>query len=186
MADDHINLKQITGDASGQIFAAVKTSKGDLATDAPTDPLVGVLVRTPQGNGPGHWSFVEAGTVADNHTRPIIAIDSDQPGALLLRQRSRQHLVQEDRPGSPRLQQPARPWRDVHRRQGGRQQRHREQGCGDMQTRASSSSPRRRGRSGTSTVRWTWWKARHPHPRLATPHRRLCRPTWQQTLPPGR
>ncbi|MFY9914264.1 MAG: hypothetical protein WAK18_06340, partial [Nocardioidaceae bacterium] len=76
MADDHINLKQITGDASGQIFAAVKTSKGDLATDAPTDPLVGVLVRTPQGNGPGLWSFVEAGTVADNHTRPIIAIDS--------------------------------------------------------------------------------------------------------------
>ncbi len=75
MADDHINLKQITGDTSGQIFAAVKTSKGDLATDAPTDPLVGVLVRTPQGSGPGLWEFVEAGTVADNHTRPIIAID---------------------------------------------------------------------------------------------------------------
>ncbi len=75
MVDDHINLKQIAGDASGQIFAAVKTSKGDLATDAPTDPLVGVLVRTPHGAGAGTWSFTEAGTVADNHTRPIIAID---------------------------------------------------------------------------------------------------------------
>ncbi len=76
MADDHINLKQITGDPSGQIFAAIKTSKGDVASDAPTDPLVGVLVRTPAtATQPADWKFRAAGTVADNHTRPIIAID---------------------------------------------------------------------------------------------------------------
>ena len=76
LADDHINLKQVTGDAQGRVFAAVKTSQGDSSSDPRSAPLVGVLVRTPgSGTGPGTWSFVPAGTVADDHTRPIIMID---------------------------------------------------------------------------------------------------------------
>ena len=76
MADDHINLKQIAGDSSGQIFAAIKTSQGDVASDPQTAPLVGVLVRTPAtATEAANWKFRSAGTVADNHTRPIIAID---------------------------------------------------------------------------------------------------------------
>lgn len=71
-ADDHINLKQVAGDAQGRVFAAVKTSNDLLGPDA---PLVGVLVRTPQADGTGSWEFVVAGTVADDHTRPIIMID---------------------------------------------------------------------------------------------------------------
>jgi len=75
LADDHMNLKQLAGDKTGRIFAAVKTSNGDLASDPPTAPLVGVLVRQPLADGTGDWSFVVAGTVADDHTRPIIMID---------------------------------------------------------------------------------------------------------------
>ncbi|CAN5791317.1 hypothetical protein BH24ACT15_BH24ACT15_30920 [soil metagenome] len=74
-ADDHINLKQLVGDSQGRIFAAIKTSKGDLSTDPPGATLVGVLTRTPQPDGTGTWSLAPAGTVADDHTRPIIMID---------------------------------------------------------------------------------------------------------------
>ena len=72
VADDHVNLKQLSGDVQGRIFAAVKTSN-DL--EGPDAPLVGVLARTPGPNGVGTWEFVVAGTVADDHTRPIIVID---------------------------------------------------------------------------------------------------------------
>jgi len=74
-ADDHINLKQLVGDSQGRIFAAIKTSKGDLSTDPPDATLVGVLTRTPQPDGTGTWSLASAGIVADDHTRPIIMID---------------------------------------------------------------------------------------------------------------
>lgn len=73
LADDHINLKQLTGDAQGRIFAAIKTSN-----DAGTDPnamLVGVLARIPRADGTGDWTVAPAGTVADDHTRPVIMID---------------------------------------------------------------------------------------------------------------
>ena len=72
LADDHLNLKQLSGDAQGRVFAAVKTSN-DLA--GPDAPLTGVLVRTPGAGGVGTWQFVVAGTVADDHTRPVIMID---------------------------------------------------------------------------------------------------------------
>jgi hypothetical protein len=69
MADDHINLKH---DAQGKVYAAVKTSQDAAGPDA---PLVGVLVRTPAADGTGRWDFVVAGTVADDHSRPMIMID---------------------------------------------------------------------------------------------------------------
>lgn len=72
MADDHINLKQVSSDSRGRIFAAVKTEQ-DAA--GPGAMLVGVLVREPSHDGTGTWTTVAAGTVADDLTRPIIAID---------------------------------------------------------------------------------------------------------------
>lgn len=72
LADDHVNIKQLSGDAQGRLFAAVKTSN-DL--EGPDATLVGVLVRTPGANGVGTWELVPAGTVADDHTRPIVMID---------------------------------------------------------------------------------------------------------------
>lgn len=74
-ADDHINLKQLVGDQQGRIFAAIKTSADEAATASPSDTLVGVLTRTPGADGVGSWSLVPAGTIADDHTRPIIMID---------------------------------------------------------------------------------------------------------------
>ena len=75
-SDDHINLKQLVGDPQGRIFAAVKTSAGDVETDPQSSPLVGVLTRTPGAGGVGTWKFASAGTVADDHSRPLIMIDA--------------------------------------------------------------------------------------------------------------
>ncbi len=63
LADDHINLKT---DATGRVFAAVKTSKS-----ASADPLTMLLVR----GSAGGWSSAMFGRVQDHHTRPIVEID---------------------------------------------------------------------------------------------------------------
>jgi PKD repeat protein len=63
LADDHINLKT---DATGRVFAAVKTSKS-----AAADPLTMLLVRGPAGG----WSSAVFGRVQDHHTRPIVELD---------------------------------------------------------------------------------------------------------------
>jgi PKD repeat protein len=63
LADDHINLKT---DATGRVFAAVKTSRS-----ASADPLTMLLVRGPAGG----WSSAVFGRVQDHHTRPIVEID---------------------------------------------------------------------------------------------------------------
>jgi hypothetical protein len=75
-ADDHINLKQLTGDSQGRVFAAVKTSLNDPTNPNPSDPLIQVLTRTPGANGAGTWALATAGTVADDFTRPMIMIDA--------------------------------------------------------------------------------------------------------------
>lgn len=64
-ADDHLSLKSLQADASGEVFAAVKTSLN--AADA---PLVLVLVLNQ-----GSWRRHTFGTVADDHTRPLVLID---------------------------------------------------------------------------------------------------------------
>jgi Bacterial Ig-like domain len=74
--DDHINLKQLVGDPQGRIFAAVKTAANDAAGAPASAPLVGVLSRSGPSDGPGTWEFAAAGTIADDHTRPIIMIDA--------------------------------------------------------------------------------------------------------------
>ncbi|MBI3978113.1 MAG: hypothetical protein HY331_08005, partial [Chloroflexi bacterium] len=71
--DDHINLKQLNTDASGRVFAAIKTSLGDLANPNPNAPLVMLLVRDLSGN----WSNYVFGRNAELHTRPIVLIDEE-------------------------------------------------------------------------------------------------------------
>ena len=66
-ADDHINLKGLA-DQNGRILAAVKTS-----LDHAADPLVHLLDRS----AAGVWTSHVFGTGADNHTRPIVLIDSE-------------------------------------------------------------------------------------------------------------
>jgi len=67
IADDHINIKSMTGDSAGRIYAAVKTSK----TGA-TDPIIYVVTRGVNGT----WTSRQTATVADKLTRPQLALDS--------------------------------------------------------------------------------------------------------------
>jgi hypothetical protein len=71
-ADDHINLKSLQADASGRVFAAVKTSLNDLPNGSLNAPLVMLLVRDP---ATGAWSSSVFGTVGNDHTRPIVMLD---------------------------------------------------------------------------------------------------------------
>jgi hypothetical protein len=71
-ADDHLNLQT---DSTGRLYAAVKTSRGDLSNPNPNDPLIMVLTRDPST---GSWSKFTAGRVVDDHTRPILVLDEER------------------------------------------------------------------------------------------------------------
>ena len=68
-ADDHINLKSVQ-DSGGRVLAAVKTSKSDAQPPRPSDDQVDLLELKA-----GVWSRYVFGTVADDHTRPIVLTD---------------------------------------------------------------------------------------------------------------
>ena len=69
-ADDHINLKSLQADPDGQVFAAVKTSLNDVSSP-PDAPLILLLTLDQHGS----WKRRTFGTVADDHTRPIVLLD---------------------------------------------------------------------------------------------------------------
>ena len=72
-ADDHINLKSLQSDPSGAIYAAVKTSLGDSGCGgSSSSALIRLVVRKPNNS----WSVTTFGTVADDHTRPLVLLDS--------------------------------------------------------------------------------------------------------------
>lgn len=64
--DDHVSLKSLATNSSGQIFAAVKTG----ATE-PDDPLIMVVARDEDGS----FSMHTYSTERDGDTRPILLID---------------------------------------------------------------------------------------------------------------
>src|SRR5206468_12161160 len=69
-ADDHINLKSVS---DGRVLAATKTSKGDQEANMPSSsPQILFNVRTVDGV----WHPYEFGKVRDNHTRPIVVVDT--------------------------------------------------------------------------------------------------------------
>src|SRR5919112_2302322 len=71
-SDDHINLKSLEADSSGRVFAAVKTSVGDVANPDSNAPLIDLLVLGTNGTWKQPVTF---GRVKDDHTRPIVIID---------------------------------------------------------------------------------------------------------------
>ena len=77
--DDHLNIKSIDADASGNLYAAVKTSKNDASTPNPDDPLI-VVYRL---NLNGTWTHSTAWQVKDDVTRVIILLDSTNHEAHL-------------------------------------------------------------------------------------------------------
>ena len=70
--DDHLNIKSLVEDDSGQVYAAIKTSRGDSTTDPQSDPSIRVLHRSASGT----WTSGTAATVAEGLTRPQIALDT--------------------------------------------------------------------------------------------------------------
>ena len=70
-ADDHISLKSLEADASGRVFAAVKTGLNDAASPNPDDPLNMLLVLGQQNQ----WDSHVFGRVRDNHTKPMVTVD---------------------------------------------------------------------------------------------------------------
>lgn len=72
-ADDHVDIKSIQADTSGTLFAAVKTSFGDSGCGGnSSSPLIRLVVRKPDGT----WSATTFGTVGNDHTRPIVLLDT--------------------------------------------------------------------------------------------------------------
>ncbi len=67
-ADDHLNLKQLTADATGRVYAVTKTSLNKAG-----NPLQLLLVLKPNGT----WDRRTLWTVADDMTRAILLIDTD-------------------------------------------------------------------------------------------------------------
>ena len=71
LADDHVNLKTFSSDGQGRTFAVVKTSKDEDPASPGSAPLIVVLART----AAGAWSSTTFGTIADDHTRPMLVVD---------------------------------------------------------------------------------------------------------------
>jgi hypothetical protein len=71
-ADDHINIKSLQADASGRVFAAVKTSLDDAGATT-SAPQILLLARDP---ATGDWESAPFGRISDCHTRPIVVLDA--------------------------------------------------------------------------------------------------------------
>ena len=71
LADDHVNLKTFGADDQGRTFAVVKTSLDDDPSSPQSAPLIVVLARS----AAGAWTSTTFGTIADDHTRPMLVVD---------------------------------------------------------------------------------------------------------------
>lgn len=76
-ADDHLNIKALSADPRGRVFAAIKTSLND--GPDPDAALLRLLVLEQTGS----WANYVYGRVSDNHTRPLLLIDEEH-GELYL------------------------------------------------------------------------------------------------------
>jgi hypothetical protein len=70
-ADDHMNIKAVHADPSGEIFAIVKTSLNDVLPSTSSEPLI--LLLTLKDNS---WSRRTVWRVSDNVTRPLVLLDT--------------------------------------------------------------------------------------------------------------
>ena len=68
VADDHINIK-MTSDDGGNVYVATKSS-----SEVASETLIYLLKRNGSN---GVWSAHEVGKVSDDHTRPILAVDTE-------------------------------------------------------------------------------------------------------------
>lgn len=73
-ADDHLNIKSLSADPAGRVFAAVKTSLNDVNPSNSNQPLILLLVL----DGNGTWKRTTVDRIVDgNQTRPIVLVSPD-------------------------------------------------------------------------------------------------------------
>lgn len=73
-ADDHLNIKSLQADSSGQVFAAVKTSlNSDTCPTTSQKPLLLLLIM----DGTGGWQRRTYSVGSDCTTRPIVLVDPE-------------------------------------------------------------------------------------------------------------
>jgi hypothetical protein len=114
LADDHINLKSLSGDPAGRVFAATKTS-----STVPGNTLEELLVLQPNGTWSAPHQF---GTVADNQTRSQVLIDTEHRqlymfvsapccsgGTIFYKSTSLDSISFAAGPGTPLIQLPGAP-----------------------------------------------------------------------------
>jgi hypothetical protein len=73
LADNHLSLKRLHDDPAGLVLATTKTSRNDMLDATPSDALIVLLVLRRDGS----WERHTIGTVKDNQTRPLLAVDGD-------------------------------------------------------------------------------------------------------------
>ena len=78
-ADDHLNIKSLQADASGRVFAAIKTSLNDVYPSTSQEPLILLLVL----DGNGSWQRRTFSRVVENQTRPIVLISPENRQLLM-------------------------------------------------------------------------------------------------------
>ena len=74
-ANDHVNIKALTSDGSGRIFAAVKTANRNTG-----QPFLVLLARDSNAS----WRSYQYGAVQDLHTRPMVMIDEEHRQVIML------------------------------------------------------------------------------------------------------
>ena len=77
-ADDHISIRSLQADPSGRVVAVVKTSLGDVNPGS-QQPQILMLVLDRNGG----WKRTTFGVVTDDHTRPIVVVDSENSRAYI-------------------------------------------------------------------------------------------------------
>jgi hypothetical protein len=112
IADDHINIKSLQADTSGNIFAMVKTS-----VNTTGNPQLLLLVAKKQSNGSYTWTPYVESMREDGQTRPILLIDTDHRqlyvftstesgGNIYYKTSSLDNIVFPDGPGSVFMSKP--------------------------------------------------------------------------------
>jgi len=112
IADDHLNIKAFQADASGNLFAMVKSSINSLGS-----PQLFLLVARKQSNGTYTWESHVESMREDGQTRPILLIDSqnrqlyvftstESGGNIYYKTTSIDNIQFSSGPGSPFMSKP--------------------------------------------------------------------------------
>jgi hypothetical protein len=79
LSDDHLNFAVKQGDPAGDVYLVAKTSLEDVSSGSSPEPQVILFVLKSNGT----WSQHVVGQIVDDHTRPIVVLDSQNRRAYV-------------------------------------------------------------------------------------------------------